>query len=98
MKDKGWRGFIGTLKCLVGWHVWNATRPIGIMDGFPPPCVPYDNPRRTCRRCDKHQRWLPGYGGSEWGCWLNDTDPANAPLQTASGTRASLQAVAGGAE
>ena len=76
MKDKGLRGFIGTLKCLVGWHDWKATRPIGIMDGFPPSCVQYDNPRRTCKRCGKHQQWLPGYGGSEWGCWLNQ-EPAN---------------------
>ena len=23
MKDNGWRGFIGTLKCLVGLHDWS---------------------------------------------------------------------------
>ena len=41
------------------------------MDGFPPPFVPYDNPTRECVRCGKKQRWLPGYGGSEWGCWIS---------------------------
>lgn len=28
-------------------------------------------PKRECLRCERKQKWLPGYGGSEWGCWLN---------------------------
>ena len=58
------------LKCFIGWHKWEQTRPVGILDGFPPWHIPYEPPKRKCLCCGKHQRWLPGYGGSEWGCWI----------------------------
>ena len=59
-------------KCWIGWHDWAQTRPVGIHDGFPPYFIKYEPPRRRCLRCGKAQRWLPGYGGSEWGCWIGD--------------------------
>jgi len=47
MKDKGWRGFIGTLKCFVGLHDWM------MFDGCDS-CPP----SRVCNRC-KHKEWWP---------------------------------------
>ena len=58
------------LRCLIGWHYWSQSRPIGLIDGFPPWYAKYENPTRSCTRCPKTQSWLPGYGGSEWGCWM----------------------------
>ena len=56
--------------CKIGIHEWELSRPLNIRDIFPPFYEKYDNPKRDCTRCGKHQRWLPGYGGSEDGCWL----------------------------
>ena len=57
--------------CFVGLHIWRQNRPLSAYDGWP---APFDNtyqtPERMCERCDRKERWLPGYGGSEWGCWL----------------------------
>jgi len=58
--------------CTIGMHKWNQTRPIALIDGFPPPNVKYTPPKRTCKKCGKRERWLPGYGGSEWGCWIDE--------------------------
>jgi hypothetical protein len=49
MKDKGLRGFIGTLKCLVGLHEWTWSFERGsmlILDA-PPPA------NARCSRCGK---------------------------------------------
>jgi len=57
------------LLCLFGIHHWEQSRALGLHDGFPFFGEPYDNPVRECQRCGTSQRWLPGYGGSEWGSW-----------------------------
>lgn len=58
------------IKCFFGFHNWNQSRSIVAMDAFPPSFVKYVPPLRECRECGKKQRWLPGYGGSELGCWI----------------------------
>lgn len=58
------------LRCLIGIHRWQQTRPLALNDMFPSPFGRYQAPERVCACCDKEQRWLPGYGGSEDGCWL----------------------------
>ena len=57
------------LRCCVGLHVWNEDPPLTIEAIFPAPWE-HKEWKRTCLRCGKMQRWLPGYGGSELGCWL----------------------------
>lgn len=57
------------IKCLIGLHVWEQSRELAPIDTFPPFFIPYQNPTRKCQRCGKEQYWLPGYGGSEFGCW-----------------------------
>ena len=49
MKDKGLRGFIGTLKCLVGLHekVWRFERGNAVILAVSPP------PYFWCARCGK---------------------------------------------
>lgn len=61
-------------KCKVGIHNWKQSRPVTSIDSFPPHFIPYIAPTRTCSRCGKTQKWLPGYGGSEIGSWEN-TNP-----------------------
>jgi len=57
--------------CFVGWHAWEQSRVLNAYDAFPAPFdSEYKNPERHCTRCGKEQRWLPGYGGSEFGCWI----------------------------
>ena len=68
------KAWLRRLACAIGLHDWEQSRPIGLQDGFPFAGVPYENPTRHCKRCPKHQRWLPGYGGSEWGCWCPEPD------------------------
>lgn len=52
--------------CLICLHDWQQN------DGTtsPFPSGSEECAVRTCRRCEKQQEWLPGYGGSELGCWL----------------------------
>jgi len=59
------------LRCLLG-HKWKQSRPLTLLDSFPPSFMRYENPTRECSRCGKRQRWLPGYGGSEVGCWMGE--------------------------
>ena len=55
--------------CSFGLHRWNfRTRDLPCNAGFPAPWEP-NTWVRTCLRCGKRQRWLPGYGGQEWGSW-----------------------------
>lgn len=54
--------------CRAGWHEWSE--PSGPTEMFPLHDRP--NPTRSCRHCGERQRWLPGYGGSEVGCWMHD--------------------------
>ena len=56
--------------CFIRLHKWQQSRKLNIIDGFPPPFTNYRNPTRKCIHCSKSQSWLPGYGGSEWGCWI----------------------------
>jgi len=63
-------------RCKIGLHQWEQERPISVYDGFPSPYdAVYQTPTRTCVRCKGQQQWLPGYGGSEWGCWMRTVYP-----------------------
>lgn len=57
-------------KCWIGLHAWQQDRPLRTYDMWPMK-PDYETPIRTCQRCGKEQQWLPGYGGSEIGCWTN---------------------------
>ena len=57
------------LRCFIGLHDWEYNRNESVMDGFPPAYGKYTQRKRRCLCCGKKQYWLPGYGGSEWGCW-----------------------------
>lgn len=56
-------------------HRWKLNRLMTIMDIWP---IDEGQLIKSCACCEKHERWLPGYGGSEIGCWL----PANQPPVT----------------
>jgi len=56
--------------CKIGIHKWIQSRNVTCIDIFPPSMTPYKTPERICKRCGKQQKWLPGYGGSELGCWI----------------------------
>lgn len=56
--------------CFLGFHRWAYNRKLSPIDYFPPSFIKYEPPVRTCLRCGKIQGWLPGYGGSELGCWI----------------------------
>lgn len=60
-------------KCWIRCHgAWQYYRQQTILDIFPPPGM---GPlRRRCFWCGCKERWLPGYGGTELGCWLPDWD------------------------
>ena len=61
---------IRKLRCLLGLHKWIQNRPLYITDIF----LPVSSPQRairTCKFCGKKEEWLPGFGGSETGCWIN---------------------------
>jgi hypothetical protein len=58
-----------TWRCFFGFHRWHQNKPFDGSEGFPD--AGYRRWVRVCSRCRKRQTWLPGYGGSEWGCWLN---------------------------
>lgn len=61
---------IGRIKCALGLHAWINDRAITPYDYFPSPMDRnWQNPVRKCARCGRRQWWLPGYGGSEPGCW-----------------------------
>ena len=66
------------LLCQLGLHWWFLTRPVDSLDIFPPLFLKRELPRRQCY-CGERQQWLPGYGGSEIGCWL--PEEPNAPLK-----------------
>lgn len=55
----------------LGIHRWEMSRPLSTLDIFPPAFLPHEAPMRRCKICGKQQRWLPGYGGSEPGCWID---------------------------
>jgi hypothetical protein len=55
--------------CKIGLHKWKQNRPLCIRDIHPVFDYTWKTPTRTCLRCGKQQQWLPGYGGSELGCW-----------------------------
>lgn len=72
---------IAKLRCKFGLHFWEQNRPLKIIDGWPTDPI-HQNPTRKCIRCDKLQEWLPGYGGSEWGCWSRPSPAAIRRDQT----------------
>ncbi len=56
--------------CSFGFHRWLQNKPLTIYDGWPSPYDrAYETPIRQCSRCGRIEKWLAGYGGSEWGCW-----------------------------
>lgn len=57
------------LRCILTIHKWKLSRPLVAMDSFPPLGAKWDLPTRSCAFCGVTQKWLPGYGGSEIGCW-----------------------------
>lgn len=62
---------IWTFLCWFGIHRWKQTRAVTTGDIFPSPFESYENPVRWCAKCGREEYWLPGYGGSEIGCWMN---------------------------
>jgi len=60
------------LLCWLGIHHWELSRELSALDAFPPFFIRYETPIRRCKICGKQQRWLPGYGGSEPGCWITE--------------------------
>jgi hypothetical protein len=52
----------------LGWHQWAMSRPPGVEDAFPMSRA-WVRPTRKCEHCQRQQKWLPGYGGSELGSW-----------------------------
>ena len=65
--------------CQLGFHWWLYTRPVDALDAFPPLFLTRQLPARQCY-CGNRQKWLPGYGGSELGCWLPEDDKAPLTL------------------
>jgi hypothetical protein len=55
--------------CFLGIHEWLQDRQLAVFDIFPPLFMKYKNPTRKCQHCAREEYWLPGYGGSEVGCW-----------------------------
>ena len=62
---------IGRILCALGIHKWKSDRPVTLYDMYPNPFdKDYKTPRAVCLRCGTRGEWLPGYGGSEPGCWM----------------------------
>ena len=58
------------LRCKLGFHKWLQSRMLTAYDAFPMlGDKNYVAPIRICAHCGAKQKWLPGYGGSEIGCW-----------------------------
>lgn len=60
-----------SLLCCFGIHKWEQNRAITPDDYLPFFGHPRGQAVRICMRCHRAQYWLPGYGGSELGCWRN---------------------------
>jgi hypothetical protein len=60
--------------CSSGIHKWKYNRSFHIIDIYPGFELNWENPIRICLRCGRIERWLPGYGGSDIGCWCKMTD------------------------
>ena len=59
--------------CSIGLHKWGKPD----IQPNPFPVDMTNTAKRACRRCGQRQWWLPGYGGSELGCWLNEKAPGD---------------------
>ena len=57
MQDSQIKGGEMHWKCWLGLHNWRMEEKANHLT-------------RYCTRCGRQERWLPGYGGSEIGCWL----------------------------
>ncbi len=62
-----------SFRCCFGIHDWEQNRAITPDDYIPFSTDPRGQAIRICMRCGRSQYWLPGYGGSGLGCWV-DTD------------------------
>jgi hypothetical protein len=52
--------------CMIGFHSWQQDD--GIMSPFP---IAFERlATRECCHCGFREQWLPGFGGSELGCWI----------------------------
>ena len=69
-----WRQWL----CKIGWHHWRQDRPLRPIDAFPMD-PKYETPVRICESCGAAEKWLPGYGGSEFGCWQRLKERVHAP-------------------
>jgi len=56
--------------CKIGWHKYKQDKELHIKDIHPGFDSEWKCPTRKCIFCGYEERWLPGYGGSEIGCWL----------------------------
>ena len=65
------------LLCKIGIHKYQQSRPLTPYDVMPFFGFVYNCPERKCKKCGKEQKWLPGYGGSELGCWINKSEVSN---------------------
>jgi hypothetical protein len=66
----GWSSEVyKSIRCALGLHFWKQNRPMHIRDIHPGFGMNYKTLTRECTRCGVRQSWLPGYGGSEIGCW-----------------------------
>jgi len=63
---------ISRFLCKLGIHKWKTNRQLIIRDIHPGLDSNWETPVRQCLRCGKRERWLPGYGGFEIGCWGKD--------------------------
>lgn len=62
---------IQDIKRHLGLHKWKYSKELKLYDMSPSPFdSKYETPVRTCEKCKESQKWLPGYGGSEIGCWI----------------------------
>jgi len=59
--------------CKLGFHKWQNNRGFHILDIHPGFLEEYEPRKRLCQKCGKAQQWLPGYGGSEIGCWIEES-------------------------
>lgn len=60
-----------SLRCCFGFHDWKQSREITPDDYTPFSMNPRGQAIRICTRCGRAQYWLPGYGGSGIGGWVN---------------------------
>ena len=58
-------------RCRLGFHKWHQNKPFTPDFVFP---IGGSDWKRFCSKCGRREWWLPGYGGSEIGCWLKEAE------------------------